>query len=407
MQIIYERCCGIDVHKKVLAVCMRKGRKSEIREYGTYTRDLLGLAEWLKESNCQMIAMESTGPYWKPLFNVFEETELPAMIVNARHMKALPGRKTDISDAQWIADLLQHGLLKASFVPDRRQRELRELTRYRKSRMEEQAREINRLQKILEGANIKLSGSVTDIMGLSSRNLLGLVTSAHPITLERVEQCMKGHLKASAEELLLSLEGVVTDLQRELLGEVLHVIDEQTAQIARAEVLIDKYLKDSYAEAANAIDTLPGIAKTSAQQIIAEIGIDMSRFPNADHLCSWSGLSPGNNESAGKRKSSRTNHGNKMLKSTIVQCAMVAVKNKNTFFHAQYQRILIRRGKKRAVVAVAHSMLIAIYHVLSGHPFIDLGANYYDQFGTDKKINSYLAKLKQLGWTPPVMAPEG
>ena len=367
----------------------------------TYTRDLQELAEWLLESGCQMIAMESTGLYWKPLFNVFKAVGLPAMIVNARHMKALPDRKTDISDAQWIADLLQHGLLKASFVPDRQQRELRELTKYRKSCMEERAREINRLQKMLEGANIKLSSAVTDIMGLSSRKLLELVTSDHPVTLERVEQCMKGHLKASAEELLLSMEGVVTGLQRELIGEVLHVIDEQTAQIARAEALIDKYMDDSYAQAVDAVDTLPGIAKTSAQQIVAEIGIDMSRFPSANHLSSWAGLSPGNNESAGKRKSGRTNHGNKMLKSTMVQCAMVAVKNKNTFFHAQYQRLLVRRGKKRAVVAVAHSMLIAIYHVLSGEPFVDLGADYYDQFGTEKKINSYLAKLKQLGWEPP------
>lgn len=404
MQVIYERCCGIDVHKKVLAVCLRRGRKSEVREFGTYTRDLLNLADWLMESDCQMIAMESTGPYWKPLFNVFEAAGIPAMIVNARHMKALPGRKTDISDAQWIADLLQHGLLKASFVPDRQQRELRELTRYRKSRMEERAREINRLQKMLEGANIKLSGTVTDIMGLSARNLLSLLTSNETVTLERVEACMKGHLKASADELLLSLEGVVTQLQRELLAEVLHVIDEQTAQILRAEALIDKYMEDSYTQAVDAVDTLPGIAKTSAQQIVAEIGTDMSRFPSADHLCSWAGLCPGNNESAGKRKSGRTNHGNKMLKSTMIQCAMVAVKNKNSFFHAQYQRLLVRRGKKRAVVAVAHSMLIAIYHVLSGQPFADLGADYYNQFNAEKKINSYLAKLKTLGWEPDMPA---
>jgi len=402
MQVIYERCCGIDVHKKVLAVCLRRGRKSEIREFGTYTRDLLNLTDWLLESGCQMVAMESTGPYWKPLFNVFESAGLPAMIVNARHMKALPGRKTDVSDAQWSADLLQHGLLKASFVPDRQQRELRELTRYRKSRMEERAREINRLQKMLEGANIKLSGMVTDIIGLSARNLLGLVTSNQPITLERVEECMKGHLKSSAQELLLSLEGVVTPLQRELITEVLRVIDEQTAQIVRAEALIDRYMEESYSQAVDAVDALPGIAKTSAQQIVAEIGVDMGRFPSADHLCSWAGLSPGNNESAGKRKSGRTNHGNKMLKSTMVQCAMVAVKNKKSFFHAQYQRLLVRRGKKRAVVAVAHSMLIAIYHVLSGQSFVDLGADYYNQFNAERKINSYLVKLKNLGWVPPL-----
>lgn len=402
MQAIYERCCGIDVHKKIIVCCMRKGRESEIQEFTTYTRDLREMTAWLLESGCQMIAMESTGPYWKPLYNIFELSGMSAMIVNAAHMKALPGRKTDISDAQWIADLLQHGLLRASFVPDREQRELRELTRYRKSRMEERAREINRLQKMLEGANIKLSGTVTDIMGVSARNLLNLVTSNESVTLARVERCMTGHLKASSDELLLSLDGVVTGLQRELLKEVLHVIDEQTAQIQRAEALVDKYMNDAYVTAANAIDELPGIAKTSAQQIIAEIGIDMSRFPSADHLCSWAGICPGNNESAGKHKSGKTNKGNKMLKSTLTQCAMVAVKNKNSYFYAQYQRLLVRRGKKKAVIAVAHSILIAIYHVLSGQRFIDLGANYYNQFGTEKKINSYLAKLKNLGWELPL-----
>lgn len=375
MEVVYERCCGIDVHKKVIAVCMRKGRKSEIREYGTYTRDLWELVNWLKECDCEMIAMESTGPYWKPLFNVFEDAELSAIIVNASHMKALPGRKTDVADAQWIADLLQHGLLKASFVPDRQQRELRELTRYRKARMEEHARELNRLQKMLEGANIKISGTLTDITGVTARNLLSLVTEGSPITREQVELCMSGNLKASADDFLLALEGVVTNLQRELIGEVLHVIDEQTAQIQRAEALIDKYFDTLYSEAVDAIDALPGIAKTSAQQIVAEISSDMTRFPSADHLCSWAGISPGNNESAGKRKSGKTNKGNKMLKSTIIQCAMVAVKNKNTYFYAQYQRLLVRRGKKKAVVAVAHSMLIAIYYVLTGKPFVDLGAD--------------------------------
>jgi len=208
---------------------------------------------------------------------------------------------------------------------------------------------------------------------------------------------MPGHLKSNAAELLLSMGGVVMGLQRELIGEILRVIDEQTAQILRAEVLIDKYLDETYSRALEAVDALPSIAKTSAQQIIAEIGVDMRCFPSADHLCSWAGLSPGNNGSAGRRKSGRTNHGNKMLKSTMVQCAMVAVKNKNAFFHAQYQRLLVRRGKKRAVVAVAHSMLITVYHVLSGEPFVDLGSDYYNQFYSERKINSYLEKLRQFG----------
>lgn len=189
-------------------------------------------------------------------------------------------------------------------------------------------------------------------------------------------------------------------MQRELILEVLHVIDEQTQQITRAETLVQKYMDEEFTRAAAAIDELPGIAKISAQQIVAEIGTDMGRFPSADHLCSWAGICPGNNESAGKRKSGKTNKGNRILKSTLTQCAMVAVKNKDTFFYAQYQRLLVRRGKKKAVIAVAHSMLIAIYHVLSGSSFNDLGADYYNQFNTDKKINSYLKKLKSLGWEP-------
>ncbi|MDD6799938.1 MAG: IS110 family transposase [Firmicutes bacterium] len=401
MQKVYERCCGIDVHKQMIAVCFKKGKHSEIRQFGTFTKDLREMTAWLKEHGCQMVAMESTGPYWKPLFNVFELEELPAIVVNAAHMKALPGRKTDVSDAEWIADLLQHGLLKASFVPCRKQRELRELTRYRKSRMEERAREINRLQKMLEGANIKLSGTVTDITGQTAQKLLKLVTCGKHITVEDVSACMTGNLKSSAEELYISLEGIVTDLQRELILEVMRVIDEQTQQIARAEALVQKYMDEEFSRAASAIDELPGIAKISAQQIIAEIGTDMSRFPSADHLCSWAGICPGNNESAGKRRSGKTNKGNKILKSTITQCAMVAVKNKDTFFYAQYQRLVVRRGKKKAIIAVAHSMLIAIYHVLQGHPYKDLGSGYYNQFNTEKKIYSYLNKLKNLGWEPP------
>lgn len=401
MQAVYERCSGIDVHKQKIVVCMKRGKKSEIRQFSTFTRDLREMTEWLKSSGCQMVAMESTGPYWKPLYNVFEAEDLPTMVVNAAHMKALPGRKTDVSDAEWIADLLQHGLLKASFIPNRSQRELRELTRYRKSRMEELAREINRLQKILEGANIKLSSAVSNIMGSAAQKMLKLITQNKPITIEQVSNCMNGNLKASPEEILASLEGIVTELQRKLIVEVLYVINEQTQQIARAEALVQTYMNEEFSRAADAIDALPGIAEVSAQQIIAEIGVDMARFPTANHLCSWAGICPGNNESAGKRKSGKTNKGNKILKSTIIQCAVVAVKNKNSFFHAQYQRLVVRRGSKKAIVAVAHSMLIAIYHVLSGRSFHDLGSTYYNQINTEKKINAYLHKLKNLGWIPP------
>lgn len=401
MEILYERCCGIDVHKRMIVACLRIGQKSQIRSFGTYTCDLRELAAWLQTAGCQVVAMESTGTYWKPLYNVFEMEGLPAMVVNAAHMKALPGRKTDIQDAAWIADLLQHGLLRASYIPSREQRELRELTRYRKSRMEERAREINRLQKLLEGANIKLTSALSDITGVAAQEMLQLVIRGKSLTVATISDCMRPSMKSSAEELYRSMDGIVTDLQRELLAEVLRVIQEQTEQVNRVDRLIEKHMDQAYAQAARAIDALPGIAQVSAQLIIAEIGINMSRFPSAHHLCSWAGICPGNNESAGRRKSGRTGNGNQTLKSTLVQCAVVAVNSKASFFHAQYQRLVVRRGKKRAIVAVAHSMLIAIYHVLSGSAFKDLGVDYYNQFNTQKKINSYLNKLKNLGWSPP------
>jgi len=401
MEVVYERCGGIDVHKSMIVVCLRLGRKTEVRRFGTLTRELREMTAWLKDSDCQIVAMESTGPYWKPLYNIFELERLPAMVVNAAHMKAIPGRKTDITDAEWISDLLRHGLLRASFIPDREQREMREMTRYRKCRIEERAREINRLQKMLEGANIKLSDKLADVTGKSAMRLLDLIVSDRELDIASVSERRYGNMKSSAEELLDSLTGIVTPLQRELLRETVCVIKEQTKQIERIQALIDKYMSGAYVDAAKAIDELPGVGKISADQIIAEIGIDMGRFPTANHLCSWAGICPGNNESAGKRKSGRTNNANKTLKSTLVQCANAAVRVKDSFFYAQYQRLVVRRGRNKAIVAVAHSMLIAMYHVLKGNPFLDLGADYYNQFNRDKKIQSHLKQLEKLGYVPP------
>ena len=316
-------------------------------------------------------------------------------------MKAIPGRKTDVNDAQWIAKLLRHGLLKASFIPDKDQREYRELTRYRASRIEERAREINRLQKMLEGANIKLSNKVTDITGKTATNLIKLVVKEEELTVEQIANVRDRNCKSSAEEFFDALTGVISPLQRELFSEVLRIIDEQTEQIERIEAMIQKYTTDTYDEAAKLLDAIPGIGRVSAEQIIAEIGVDMSRFPTADHLCAWAGMSPGNDESAGKRRSGKTRKGNKTLKKTLIQCANCAVNNKNSFFHARYQRLVVRKGRKKAVVAVARSMLICIYHVLSGKEFNDLGSEYYTQFNREKKIQSYLKQLKKLGWNDP------
>jgi len=398
---IYERCAGIDVHKKVITVCLRIGRKTQVREFGTLTCELREMAAWLKENDVQMAAMESTGSYWKPLYNVFEQEGIPAMVVNAGHMKAVPGRKTDVKDAEWIAKLLSQGLLKASFIPDREQRELRELTRFRKSQIEERARTLNRLQKMLEGANIKLSSWVSDIDGKSATQLLELIIGKEEFTAQEVEKLRHFNMKASSEELFKSLEGIVTPIQRELFTHIMNVIKEQTAQIEKTEELILGYMTKAYQEAADAIDAIPGIGRISAQQILAEIGIDMSRFPSAAHLSNWAGICPGNNESAGVRKSGKTNYANKTLKSTLTQCAQAVKKNKNSFFYAQYQRLVVRRGKNRATMAVAHSLLIAIYHVLSGKSFCDLGADHYNRFNKEKKINSYVKQLSKLGVSVP------
>lgn len=399
MDRVYERCCGIDVHKKIVVACLRCGRKQELREFGTTTKELLRLADWLIQNDCQMIAMESTASYWKPLYNVFESCELKAMVVNARHMKAVPGRKTDTNDAEWIADLLQHGLLRSSFIPDRSQRELRELVSYRKSLVGEKNRELNRLQKMLEGGNIKLSGTISDINGKSARNILNMLVSGKEITHENLPDLIVGNLKASPEQILDDLQGVLSPLQKKMLRVVLLHIDELNQHIASLDDEIDRNMHDQYRKAVDAVDAVTGIGPDSAKAILAVIGIDMSRFPSDSHIASWAGLCPGNNESAGKRRSGKTTKGNKLLKTTLVVCAHSAVKVKSSYFYAQFQRISARRGKKRAYVAVAHSMLIAIYHILKDNiPFVDLGSEYYNQFNKERKINVYLKKLKALGW---------
>ena len=407
MEVVYGRCCGIDVHKKEIVACLIVGQRERVtKAYGTTTQALHELVDWLKAEKCEIVAMESTGSYWKPLYNVFELEGMEALVVNASHMKTLPGRKTDIKDAEWIADLLRHGLLKASFIPDKGAREYRELTRYRSSRMEERAREINRLQKMLEGANIKISNEVSSIMGKSAQELIRLAISNEELTDEQITEATHGRLTATVSQLKESLRGIISPLQRELFTEVLRIIEEQTRQIERIEAMIRKYTTESYDKAATAIEELPGIGRTSAEQIISEIGTDMSRFPTAHHLCAWGGVSPGDNESAGKRKSGKTRQGNKALKKTLVVSANAAIRNKDTFFYAQYQRLVVRKGRKKAIMAVAHSMLIAIYHVLEGNKFRDLGSDYYTQFNREKKINSLLKQLQKLNWNPncPVAA---
>ena len=383
MDKVYDICCGIDVHKKLIVACLRKGNRHEIREFGATTKELLEMADWLKENNCQMVAMESTASYWKPLYNILESSELSAMVVNANHMKAVPGRKTDMKDAEWIAELLQHGLLQASYIPDKAQRELRELVRYRKSLVGERTRELNRLQKMLEGE--KFDEAKYDEM-------YELNDIAH-------------NLKASKEQIIDDLNGIMTPLQRRMMKELLSHLDELNVHIKNLDEEIDKFMKPEEKQASEAIQTVTGIGNTSAQTIVAVIGTDMSRFPTDKHLSSWAGVCPRDNESAHKRKSGKTRKGNMLLRTTLINCVHSAIKRKSSYFYAQFIRISTHRGKKRAYVAVAHSMLIAIYHILKNKVlFKDLGAEYYNQFNKERKINAYLKKLKALGWQATVVA---
>lgn len=405
MKKVYDNCCGIDVHKKLMVACFIHGKEQEVREFGATTRELLELADWLIQGGCQMVAMESTASYWKPLYNILESSELPAMVVNARHMKAVPGRKTDVKDAEWIADLLQHGLLQASYIPNKAQRELRELVGYRKSLVADRTRELNRLQKMLEGANIKLSGTVAEINGMSARIILNELLAGKTIDKARLEEMKKQkiiahNLRASFDQIADDLNGVMSPLQKKMMGELLKHIDELNVHIKNLDEDIDNHMGDDEKKAVQAITDVGGIADASAKAIIAVIGTDMNRFPTDAHISSWSGLCPGNNESAKKRHSGKTNKGNSLLRTTLIICAHAAVKMKNTYFSAQFYRISAHRGKKRAYVAVAHSMLIAIYHILKdGVKYQDLGAEYYNQFNKERKINAYLKKLKELGWT--------
>jgi transposase len=327
-------------------------------------------------------------------------TGLEAMVVNAAHMKALPGRKTDVKDAEWITDLLRHGLLKSSYIPDREQRERREIARYRKSLIEERAREINRLQKVLEGANIKLASVVRDINGKSSRKLLGTIVEGEDVDADKVLQMLHPKMRSKLDQIMPAMDGIATPLQRMLIAKIADHIDDMTRRIEDMDDMIKDYMAE-YEEAIAKLEEIPGIARRSAEVILSEIGTDMGRFPSAAHLSSWAGLSPGNNRSAGRQRSGKTTKGNHALKTTLTQCSNATKKCKDSYFSAQYQRIAARRGRNRATLAVAHSMLIAIYHVLKDNvPFRDLGSDYYDNFNREHKINAHLKRLAALGWSP-------
>jgi transposase len=403
MQVKYERCAGLDVHKKTVVACRRVpdgqgGCQQETRTFGTMTADLLGLHDWLAAVGVTHVAMESTGVYWKPVFNVLEGS-FAVLLVNAKHIKFVPGRKSDVKDAQWIAELLQHGLLKASFIPELPQRELRELVRYRSHLIHERTREVNRIQKVLEDANLKLASVATDVMGVSGRAMLQAIVAGQddPTTLAELA---KGRMRPKIAELEQALTGRIQDSHRLLLTLHLEHIDDLNAKLERLAQEIDRLmLPFDQDELVARLDSIPGVDKKTAQVIIAELGTDMSRFQSAGHAASWTGLVPGKNESAGRNRSSKTAKANRYLKTALVEAATAAGRSKDNYLSAQYRRLAARRGKKRAAVAVAHSILIIAYHIIrDGTAYLDLGANYFDERKKDAVQQQLVRRLENLGF---------
>ncbi|WP_391559322.1 IS110 family transposase, partial [Robertmurraya sp.] len=372
MEVIIERVCGMDVHKDNITACIMTPVGKEIQTFSTKTVFLVKLVDWIKSHGCTHVAMESTGVFWKPIVNLIEAEEIEFLVVNAQHMKAVPGRKTDVKDAEWIAQLLRHGLLKASFIPDRNQRELRELVRYRRSIIEERARQHNRIQKVLEGANIKLGSVVSDIMGVSSKDMLRAIADGENDP-EKLSNFARGTMKKKKDELQLALKGYVNPHQRMMLKTILTHIDFLTEQIEKLDQEVSQRVS-SYQEDIERLDSIPGVAKRMAEQILAEVGTDVGKqFQTAPQLCSWAALVPGHNESAGKRKSTKSKKGNKYLKSALTEAAHSVGASKN-YLGAIYRRTLARKGRKRAAIVVAHAMLrIAFYLLTRKEMYVDLG----------------------------------
>ena len=401
MEVIYPRCCGLDIHKKSVVACLiitEPGQKpvKETRTFRTMTADLLALADWLSDMGCTHVAMESTGVYWRPIYNLMEGL-FELLLVNAQHIKAVPGRKTDVKDADWIAELLRHGLLRGSFVPSRPQRQLRELTRHRTTLVQERARTINRMQNVLEDANIKLASVVTDIRGVSARSMLeALIAGERDLSV--MAELARGRMRSKRAELEEALRGHFLPHHSFLLTEHLSHIDYLDEAIDRVSQAIEEHLADEQ-EAIALLDTIPGVSQRTAEILIAEIGTDMSRFPSAKHLASWAGMCPGQHESAGKRLSGKTRKGSRWLRQVLVEIAHVAAKTKDTYLAAQYRRIAARRGKKRALIALGHTVLVIAYQLLTRKmPYHDLGVAYFDKLEQNRVQRRLVRRLERMGY---------
>jgi transposase len=401
MDVLHANCAGLDVHKKtvVATVIISKERGKPLKAtqtFGTMTANLLELLDWLIRYGVTHVAMESTGEYWKPIYNILEDN-LTVWLVNAQHIKAVPGRKTDVKDSEWIAELLRYGLIRASFVPPKGQRELRELTRMRSSFVKERATLVNRLQKVLESANIKLASVASDVNGVSGKAILqAMITgSSSP---EQMAELAQGRLKKKRDLLSRSLQGYVQPHHRFVLSELLLQIDGLDETIANFDEEIRAYCHP-YEEAVALLDTIPGVARRTAEVIVSEIGVDMSRFPTADHLASWAGVAPGNNESAGKRLSGKTTKGNQALVSALTQAAHAASRGKNTYLYAQFHRLAGRRGKKKAIIAVAHSILVMAYHMIKEkEPYREMGNDFFDKRNIQATTKRMVRRLETLGY---------
>jgi transposase len=402
MQVQHARCAGLDVHKKTVVACILTtspdGQVQRYRDsFSTMTSGLLALDDWLSSHDVSQVAMESTGIYWRPVFTILEANR-PVMVVNAQHIKAVPGRKTDVKDAEWLAELLRHGLLQPSFIPPLPVRILRDLTRHRKTLVQSRTQELNRLQKVLETANIKLDLVVSDVAGVSSRRMIAAMSSGVEDAGELAELA-KGSLRQKRPELRLALEGRVQEHQRFLFGMILEHIEYLERLIHRVEVQIEAQVSQ-YEGALQLLLTLPASGRISAAMILGEIGVDMSRFPSAKHLASWAGVCPGNRQSAGKRLSGATTPGNAYLKTVLCDLAANTARQSGTYVHALYHRLARRRGKARARLAVAHSLLVAIYYMLRDHvPYQELGADYFDQLHTQRLQRHYVRRLEELGFS--------
>jgi transposase len=458
MEIVHRCCCGLDVHKKMIVACLivldaAGQRQKETRVFGSMTKDLLALADWLSAAGCTHVALESTGVFWKPIFNVLEG-QFEVILANAQHLKAVPGHKTDIKDAAWIADLLQHGLLRPSFIPPAAQRELRELTRYRSTLVAERARLVNRVHKLLEDTNLKLTAVLTDITGLSARAILSalLAGETDPQTLASLA---RGKLRKKREQLAQALQGHLQSQHRFLLPTQLAHLDFLDEQVAHCDAEIHHHINPpdaapadtdvspndpcaeapadstpllapspaalveeggaeptastppSFAEALVLLDTIPGVNRRLAEIFLAEVGTDMSRFPDAHHLASWVGICPGNHQSAGKHLSGKTRKGDRWLRQALIEAAYGAMRTKDTYLSAQGKRLGVRRGKRRAVVAIGHSLLVIVYHVLKRkQPYQDLGSTYFDERDRTMVTRQSVRRLEQLGYTVTLETPD-